>query len=269
MYNNSDDTVSKNARIFLLLILMALVVISYLIKLFSMQIINGTHYRSQSQRISSLITTLPAQRGEIFDRNANLPMVINTESFAVEVTPGNIPSAMYDTVSLRLAKYLGINKSDIDKKIPKSIRRSYKAVVVKSNVPLSIISNIAENITDLPGVSWASRPVRQYLHTPSLSHIVGYVGAITQEEINILYNKGYTEDSIVGKTGIEKQYDYLLQGKEGREMSTIDVFGRVISDAPIVEPPKMGNNLVCLRGWSTERISGRIIMRKRWMSWIS
>lgn len=244
MYNNSSDTVSKNARIFLLLILMAVVVISYIIKLFSMQIINGTHYRSQSQRISSLITRLPAQRGEIFDRNATLPMVINTESFAVEVTPGNIPSAMYDTVSMRLAKYLGITKAEIDRKIPKSIRRSYKSVVVKSNVPLSIISNIAENITDLPGVSWASRPVRQYLHTPSLSHIVGYVGAITQEEINILYNKGYSEDSIVGKTGIEKQYDYLLQGKEGREMSTIDVFGRVISDAPIVEPPKMGNNLV-------------------------
>ena len=209
-----------------------------------MQIVHGTHYRSQSQRISSLITTLPAQRGEIFDRNATLPMVINTESFAVEVTPGNIPANMYDTVAFRLAKYLGISKAEIDKRIPKNIRRSYSSVVVKSNVPFSIISNIAENITDLPGVSWASKPVRNYLHTPSLSHIVGYVGTITQEEMNVLYNKGYTKDSIVGKTGIEKQYDSLLQGTVGREMSTIDVFGRVISDVPIVEPPKMGNNLV-------------------------
>ena len=171
-------------------------------------------------------------------------MVINTESFAVEVTPGNIPANMYDTVAFRLAKYLGIAKTEIDKRIPKNIRRSYSSVVVKSNVPFSIISNIAENITDLPGVSWASKPVRNYLHTPSLSHIVGYVGTITQEEMNVLYNKGYTKDSIVGKTGIEKQYDSLLQGTVGREMSTIDVFGRVISDVPIVEPPKMGNNLV-------------------------
>ncbi|WP_027727597.1 penicillin-binding protein 2 [Treponema sp. C6A8] len=244
MYNGSGNTVSKNARIFLLLILFALIFISYILRLFSMQIIHGTHYRSQSQRISSLITTLPAQRGEIFDRNANLPMVINTESFAVEVTPGNIPANMYDTVASRLAKYLSIPKSEIDKRIPKNIRRSYSSVVVKSNVPFSIISNIAENITDLPGVSWASKPVRNYLHTPSLSHIVGYVGTITQEEMNVLYNKGYTKDSIVGKTGIEKQYDTLLQGTVGREMSTIDVFGRVISDVPIVEPPKMGNNLV-------------------------
>ena len=244
MYRTSGDTVSKNARVFLLLIIFAAIFIAYILRLFSMQIVHGTHYRSQSQRISSLITILPAQRGEIFDRNANLPMVINTESFAVEVTPGNIPANMYDTVAFRLAKYLGISKAEIDKRIPKNIRRSYSSVVVKSNVPFSIISNIAENITDLPGVSWASKPVRNYLHTPSLSHIVGYVGTITQEEMNVLYNKGYTKDSIVGKTGIEKQYDSLLQGTVGREMSTIDVFGRVISDVPIVEPPKMGNNLV-------------------------
>lgn len=244
MYRTSGDTVSKNARVFLLLIIFAVIFIAYILRLFSMQIVHGTHYRSQSQRISSLITTLPAQRGEIFDRNATLPMVINTESFAVEVTPGNIPANMYDTVAFRLAKYLGISKAEIDKRIPKNIRRSYSSVVVKSNVPFSIISNIAENITDLPGVSWASKPVRNYLHTPSLSHIVGYVGTITQEEMNVLYNKGYTKDSIVGKTGIEKQYDSLLQGTVGREMSTIDVFGRVISDVPIVEPPKMGNNLV-------------------------
>ena len=244
MYRTSGDTVSKNARVFLLLIIFAVIFITYILRLFSMQIVHGTHYRSQSQRISSLITTLPAQRGEIFDRNATLPMVINTESFAVEVTPGNIPANMYDTVAFRLAKYLGISKAEIDKRIPKNIRRSYSSVVVKSNVPFSIISNIAENITDLPGVSWASKPVRNYLHTPSLSHIVGYVGTITQEEMNVLYNKGYTKDSIVGKTGIEKQYDSLLQGTVGREMSTIDVFGRVISDVPIVEPPKMGNNLV-------------------------
>lgn len=244
MYKSTGESVSKNVRVFLLLILLALVFVAYILRLFSMQIVHGEHYRSQSQRISSLITLLPAQRGEIFDRNANLPMVINTESFAVEVTPGNIPPNMYDTVTMRLAKYLGISKSDIDKRIPPSLRRSYSSILVKSNVSFSVISNIAENITDLPGVSWASKPIRNYLHTKSLSHIVGYVGGITQDEMNVLYNKGYTKDSIVGKTGIEKQYDSLLQGTNGREMSTIDVLGRVISDVPIVEPPKMGNNLV-------------------------
>lgn len=77
-----------------------------------------------------------------------------------------------------------------------------------------------------------------------MSHIVGYVGDINQDEMTVLYNQGYKKTSIVGKTGIEKQYDSLLQGKEGREMSTVDVHGRIISDTPVVEEPQMGKSLV-------------------------
>ena len=244
MYKRTEDNIPKVSKVTILLIILLILFLIYIYKLFSMQIVQGEHYRSQSQKISSQITVISAQRGEIFDRNANLPMVINTDSFAVEVTPGEIPSKRYDTVILKLAQFLGISKTEIDKKIPKNIRRSYTTVTVKSNVSFSIISNIAENKTDLPGVSWVSKPIRNYLHTGSLSHIVGYVGDINQDEITVLYNKGYTNKSIVGKTGIEKQYDSLLQGKPGREMSTVDVHGRIISETPIVEPPQMGKNLV-------------------------
>ncbi len=241
---NSEDRLTKGAKIFILLIFLLIVFLFYIYRLFSMQIVQGEHYRSQSQRISSQITVISAQRGEIFDRNALLPIVINTDSFAVDVTPGEIPKDRYDTVTLKLAHYLGINKSDIDKKIPKNMRRSYSTFQVKSNVPFTVISNIAENKIDLPGVSWVSKPTRNYQHTGSMSHIVGYVGDINQDEMTVLYNQGYKKTSIVGKTGIEKQYDSLLQGKEGREMSTVDVHGRIISDTPIVEPPEMGKSLV-------------------------
>lgn len=242
--NNNNRTITKTVKLLILFIITLIPFIAYIYRLFSMQIIQGEHYRTQSKTLSSQVTIIPAQRGEIYDRNANMPLVINTESFAIEVTPGEIPAGKYDTVISKLAKYLGIDKSEIDRKIPKNIRRSYTTVQVKSNIPFNVISNIAENMTDLPGVSWISKPMRNYLHTGSLSHIVGYVGDITKDEWTVLYNQGYTKNSIVGKTGIEKQYDSLLQGKQGREMSTIDVHGRIISDAPIVEPPEMGNSLV-------------------------
>ncbi len=244
MFKSAEDKLSKTEKVIILLLILIILFIVYSYKLFSMQIIQGEHYKTQSQKISSQVTIIPAQRGEIFDRNADLPMVINTDSFAVEVIPGEIPPQKYDTVIQKLANYLGIPKSQIDRKIPKNIRRSYSSVQVKSNVPFTVISNIAENLNDLPGVSWVSKPIRNYLHTESLSHIVGYVGDINQDEITALYNQGYTKNSIVGKTGIEKQYDSLLQGTPGREMSTVDVHGRVISETPVVEPPKMGKNLV-------------------------
>src|SRR5574344_939489 len=164
MFNTKMDKISKNVKILIIAIALFVVFFFYIYKLFSMQIIQGEHYKTQSKTISSQISVIVAQRGEIFDCNANLPLVINTETFAVEVTPGLIPKERYDTVILKLAQYLNISKKDIDSKIPSSLRRSYSSIEVKSNIPFSVISNIAENKTDLPGVSWASKPKRNYLH---------------------------------------------------------------------------------------------------------
>lgn len=243
-YDKSKNELDKNFKILVILLLIIFLFIIYIYKLFSLQVVNGNNYRSQSKTISSLVNTIPADRGEIFDRNATLPMVINSDSFAIEVTPGEIPRGYYDTVATKLATFLGISKFEIDKKIPENMRTSYSSIQIKTNVPFEIISNIAENKTDLPGVTWVSKPIRNYVEQGSISHVVGYVGDITQDELNRLYNKGYTKNSVIGKTGIENQYDSLLQGKPGRESKTVDVRGRVVSDTPIVEPPEMGKNLV-------------------------
>lgn len=242
--NFSDKKFTKNSRLLIIQIIIAVLFFIYVYTLFSLQVLKGNEYRSQSKTISSQVKIIPADRGEIFDRNAMLPMVINSDSFAVELTPGEIPKNHYDTVTSKLAALLGISKFDIDKKIPPSMRNSYSSIQIKANVPFETISNIAENKTDLPGVSWISKPIRNYVEQGSISHVVGYVGDITQDELNRLYNKGYTKNSIVGKTGIESQYDEFLQGTPGRESKTVDVRGKIISDAPIIQPPKMGNNLV-------------------------
>ena len=235
---------NKNRKLFFISVLLLILFALYFYRLYFLQVINGKKYRSQSKTISSQVTVIPAQRGEIFDRNAKLPMVINTDSFAVELTPGEIPHGLYDTVASKLASLLGISKFEIDRKVPKNSRKSFTSFEIRSNVPFSVISNIAENKTDFPGVSWASKPIRNYVETGSLVHILGYVGDITKEEMNLMYNQGYTRNSIVGKTGIERQYDALLQGIPGRESRTVDARGRIISDTPIIEPPQMGKNLI-------------------------
>lgn len=234
----------KKGRITFLSIVIGLFFVVYIFNLFSMQIVNGSEYDTQSRTISSRTNTIPAQRGEIFDRHAVQPMVINTDSFVVMMVPGEIPEGYYDNVATRLASFLGMSKYDIDRRVPKTLRKSYQQIPVRTNVPFDIISNIAENRTDLPGVSWVSRPQRYYVETGSMSHILGYVGDITQEEVNVMYNEGYTRNSIIGKTGIEKQYDSDLRGTPGWESRTVDARGRIISDRPVVVPPKMGNNIV-------------------------
>lgn len=238
----NNRPLNKVVTIFILWLILGFTFAFYILRLFLMQVVEGEVYRSQSKNIASQVTTIPAQRGEIFDRNYNLPLVVNTDSFAVNIIPGEIPSELYDTVVNRLANFLSISKKEIDSKIPN--RKSFSTIEVRSNVPFPTISNIAENSSDLPGVYWVSKPTRNYIYNGSLSHIIGYVGNITKEEMNVMYNQGYKANSIVGKTGIEKQYDSLLQGEQGREFKTVDARGRIISDEPIIEAPKSGKNIV-------------------------
>ncbi|HQL03953.1 MAG TPA: penicillin-binding protein 2 [Treponemataceae bacterium] len=239
-----DNGNSKKDKIYSMMIFVAVIFGIYVLKLFSMQVIEGSSYRKQSQNLSQRSKQIPAQRGEIYDRNVQLPLVVNTDSFAVDIIPGDIGADMYDTVALKLASFLGIQKSDIDKKVPPNVRRSYTSIEIKSGVTFNIISNIAENLSDLPGVSWRSKPLRSYVQTGSMSHIIGYVGDVTREELKILYNKGYTNNSIIGKTGIEKQYDELLQGIPGSESRVVDVKERLVTNNSLVVKPVMGKNLV-------------------------
>lgn len=243
-FGNSNNLIKRNLKILFLAIFITITFFLYILKLYSLQVKEGKFYRETSQNLSKQVKTIPANRGEIFDRNANLPLVINTDSFAVDLIPAEIPEGYYDTVASRLASFLSISKIEIDKKVPKRLRKSFNSIEIKGNVPFSQISNIAENASDLPGVSFRSKPIRNYVETGSISHVIGYVGDITKEEINVMYNQGYKANAIVGKTGIEKQYDKYLQGVPGRESRTVDVRGHIISDAPIIEPPKPGNNLV-------------------------
>lgn len=243
-FRNGENTESKSKAIVVFSILIILTFSVYILKLFSMQIIEGNQYKEQSEIVSSKTKTIPANRGEIFDRNFSMPIATNTDSWAIYITPGEIPNNRYDSVLARLSSFIGLSKTEIENKIPISYRNSFTEVEIMSSVPFSIISDVAENIIDLPGVSWRAKQVRNYNFSTSLSHIVGYVGDINSEELQILYNKGYSSTSIVGKTGIEKQYDSILQGIAGTESRTVDVRGRLVSDKPIIEPPIPGNNIV-------------------------
>ena len=255
-----DSDIEKNSKLILLSIILFFVFIVYFIRLYSMQISQGTVYLNQSEKISRNETVIAAQRGEIFDRNANNPLVINVDSFAVEMNPGEIPAGYYDTVSSKLASFLEISKEEIDKKVPEKIRNQFINIELKSNVSFSKISNIAENITELPGISWKNKPIRNYVETGSISHILGYVGNITDDEFKQNYNKGrYNKNSVVGKQGIEKYYDEYLQGENGRDYRTVDAHGKVLANQIKIEPPESGKNLVLTIDTSIQRLTEKAL----------
>jgi penicillin-binding protein 2 len=236
---------TKESRVRILSILCTILFASYSIYLFYMQTVRGNEYRTQATRISQQSSVIPSQRGEIYDRSYSVPFVLNTDSFAIGLVPAELPAERRESVFSRLSTLLGMPVEDIRKKIPPAYYHLYQPIEILGSAPYATVSAIAERIDEYPGVSWYSKPVRNYLETGSLSHVIGYVGDITKDELKLLYNQGYKSGDVIGKAGVEKQYDMMLRGKDGREYHTVDVKGKSIaSEQGSVDPPVMGSNLV-------------------------
>jgi penicillin-binding protein 2 len=232
-------------RIRMMQILFIIIFVLYGIRLFDMQIVSGEQYRRRSYDIARRTTIIPAQRGEIFDRGFSDPVAMNDDSFAVSITPAEVPDGEIPGLIARVAGLLKVPPREIEEKIPPQYYYLYQPLEIASNVSFEIIAVLAENVDALPGLSWQPKPIRLYGDVGSLSHIIGYVGNITRDELTQLYNQGYQQGDVIGKMGIEREYDEILRGREGRETRTVDVRGRRITgEGNVREPPITGKNLV-------------------------
>ncbi|GHU02815.1 penicillin-binding protein 2 [Spirochaetia bacterium] len=222
-----------------------LIFIVYAGRLFTMQILSGEVYRERAENTTRRTTVIPSQRGEIYDRHNDRPLVFNVDTFAVRINPAEVPAGKLPELYARLESIMNISREQIERKIPPRNSYYYQPVEIAVNVDFRTISVLAENIDTLPGVSWQSKPLRSYPETGSISHLIGYMGLIAQDELTMLYNKGYQSGDLIGKSGIERQYDEILRGKEGSETRTVDTWERRVSLEPVLrQAPVMGKNLV-------------------------
>ncbi|MFP4372889.1 MAG: penicillin-binding protein 2 [Spirochaetaceae bacterium] len=213
--------------------------------LFSMQVVDNYIYSARAERVKRRAMVIPAQRGEIYDRNYGTPLVTNTDSFAVYINPAEIPVGRHQEIFRRVADYLGVPVSRIAGKIPPDSYNVYRPVEVQSGVSFRRITYLAEHLRRFPGVTWQSKPTRYYTEGEELAHVLGYVGDITPEELQVLFNRGYTANSVIGKRGVEQQYDELLRGRPGRSYRTVDASGRLVEATGREDiPPVPGDNLV-------------------------
>ena len=255
-----EEIPASPRRVFLFRILVAVVLAAYAGRLFYLQILKGGEFRTRATFISRQSSVLPAQRGEIYDRGGNIPLVLNVDSFALDIVPAELPAEMRDTVFLKLAGLTGRPVEELKSKIPASYFHLYQPVEVVGAVPYSVIVAVAERLDELPGVTWHAKPRRNYVETGSLSHLIGYVGDITREELKLLFNQGYQVGDVIGKTGIEKQYDSLLRGRDGQEFRVVDVRGRKIAGAePSAEPPVMGRNITLTLDRSIQELAEKAL----------
>lgn len=217
-----------------------------LFRLFSLQIVNGFIYLNKSKEVAQRSTIIPSQRGKIYDRDHDNPLVTNVDSFSLYIIPALIDEEEPENIIKKLIDELNFSESELENlvdKIPSSWQNSYTPIELYTGLSLEEITPIAEKRDAYPGIEWKSRPLRYYNTGGYLSHVLGYVGSINFEELQILYNKGYKNTSILGKSGIEKTYDDYLRGEDGIRYNTVDVQGRNLDKDALIDPPINGYDI--------------------------
>ncbi len=116
--------------------------------------------------------------------------------------------------------------------------QKYIATTVASDVNEKTVAVVMENSDALEGVAITEDTVRKYVDSVYFSHILGYTGKISQEELEELsvQNDSYTATDTIGKAGIEQVMETSLQGRKGSEVMYVDNLGKVIEITERTEP---------------------------------
>jgi penicillin-binding protein 2 len=194
-------------------------------RLFYLQITNGTEYSAISTRQRTVLEPIPAPRGYIYDRAGRL-LVKNVPTFTVKIRPSDLPNTMRDQVVTRLSSLLNMDPADINTAIDGNPGSAFDLVRVAQDVDRKTAQLISEAGYDLPGVEVVVEARREYTVGPLLSQILGYTGPVSPEQIADLRAKGYQPDDLIGKVGLEAQYEKELRGTYGAQSVARDRTGQ-------------------------------------------
>ncbi|CAA9371304.1 MAG: Peptidoglycan D,D-transpeptidase MrdA [uncultured Nocardioidaceae bacterium] len=231
-------------------------------RLWYLQVIGGESYQAAAQENTVRDIEVAAPRGLIVD-SMGRPLVANRTSWVVTVDRF-VLDRLGDTtgaaVLRRLARTLGLSSEQLDRRLKLcgevGAARSpicwngspYAPVPVAEDVSQSLAASILEQSEDFPGITAEARKVRAYPapYGINAAHVLGYNSPITDAELDTA--KGRADStvsplSVVGRAGLEKEYDRWLRGTPGDRQVTVDSMGRVLGDGENLRA-QAGNTLV-------------------------
>ncbi len=242
----------------------ALALIALVVRLVQVQLIDGARYRAAAQENQVRLIPVAAPRGMIFDRHGAV-VARSRPSFVVGLIPSEVTDAPRELATLanilgagtqpiwyRLLHHRGINYSSFDEVVA---NEPYGPIILARNLPVAAVARLSEVLNDLPGVDLEAEPVRDYPQGSMGSHLVGYVGAITQEEYERLKYAGYSPNDVIGKDGLEFTYDKYLRGTPGGQRVVVDAAGAVVANVKLASKAAVpGDTLLTNLDWRLQRI---------------
>lgn len=243
------NVTDKKIKIFSILIVVGLILI--FLRVFYLQVVQGEHYSYVAENNRIRIRPIPSERGLIYDREGR-QLVQNVPSFSLSIIPQDFPKKNEEKQKIisQISQISGVPEDEISKLIKKYSSYSYESLIVKENLDYDSALKLYVQNANLPGILIEKGTKRLYTaendkNPPlSLSHIIGYLGKLNDEELAAFKEEGgYLLSDYIGKNGLEKQYEKFLRGKYGRKKIEVNALGQEQS-VLAEEAPIPGQNLI-------------------------
>lgn len=221
-------------------------------RMFSLQVLSHTAYLQLAEGNRQRILPIPAERGIIFDKN-RIALTKNIPKFSLALTPQDLPRDFKEREKIvrRLAELIGRPSEDIHALLDEYGSYSFESIIIQDNLDYETALAIHIAAADLPGLYIQRGSRRLYVNDTargkgadfSLSHVLGYMGKLDQQEFDTMHEEGYLPSDTIGKTGVEKVYERALRGAFGKKRIEVNALGKeqhILAE----HPPIPGNHLV-------------------------
>lgn len=235
-----DETPGLRRRFVVSSLIVAGIFCVLALRLWYLQVLGVDYYRNLSERNRIRYVAIEAPRGAIFDRNGSL-LVDNRPGFKVSVLRQEIEDR--EQLFHNLARLLQVDENQLEEhwRSGQGLPR-YRPLPLLEDVGRAAMERVQENSVDLPGILVEVKPFRAYPNGDMASHLFGYLGEVTEEELSRDAFADYRSGEMVGKTALERLFEDKLRGVDGQKRIEVNVRGRELRQVT-TRDPLPGQNL--------------------------
>ncbi len=194
---------------------------------FKAQVVDHDRYRAESANTHLRQIPLEPPRGDILDRTGRT-IAVNVTGYSIKLLAANEDSLRASLQ--RLDALIPNDTVDIESVVRRWTAARYQPALVYASGRYDLVATLEEHRAMLPGLVIQREPRREYPDSGAVAHMVGYVGEVSKKELDDGTFTAAESGEIVGKQGLELEYDSLLRGRPGVRFVDVDSKGRMIRE---------------------------------------
>jgi penicillin-binding protein 2 len=203
-------------------------------RLWHLQVVGKEKYDVLAERNRVREVPILAPRGKIRDREGRI-IVDNYPSFTAFLLRDQVKDIEPDLPQIAVGLHMSVE--EIRERMRRKLRKpSYEPIILKEDLTPDELAFIESRRNELPELETIMAHRRLYPKDGFMAHIIGYVGEVSEADLNTEHYQYYEQGDIVGKSGIEQQYNAILTGKDGSRRTVVNSRGKELQQLSQITP---------------------------------